>query len=172
MDSTVKQLGEDKSLLNMLYAVKSRRSRTCHKKEVMGTLSSLMNKANKDRIGSLIQELPFRKRLVLEMAMCGYSFNEIAKTLEVSRQMARQLLCEEIRRIACQICTDFSDPETQIDNIMMPTRCYNALKRLNIQTIRDITSYSERQLLRSYGMGVRCLGTVKKVLSQFGLSLG
>jgi DNA-directed RNA polymerase alpha subunit len=135
-------------------------------------LSSLMNKANKEKIGTLIKELPFRKRLVLEMTMCGYGFNEIAKTLNVSRQMARQLLCEEIRRIACQICTDYNNPETHIDNIMMPTRCYNALRRLNIQTIRDITVYSERQLLRSYGMGVRCLGTVKKVLSQFGLSLG
>ncbi len=131
----------------------------------------LIRNVDTGRLETVLKQLPDRKRVSLEMALDGHSFMRIAKRLGVSREMARQLLCGAIRNVAYCLDTDFTNPETPIDNVMMPTRCYNLLKRFDIHTVTDITRYSEHQLAKAYGMGHGCLRSVKKVLARFGLTL-
>ncbi|HWR59303.1 MAG TPA: DNA-directed RNA polymerase subunit alpha C-terminal domain-containing protein [Thermodesulfovibrionales bacterium] len=141
------------------------------KEEAIELYEHLTRNVDSSSLATALQQLPDRKRITLEMTVDGYSFTRIAGRLGVSREMARQLLCGAIRNVAYRLDTDFTNPETPIDNVMIPTRCYNLLRRLNIRTVADITEYSEHQLSRAYGMGQGCIESVKKLLARFGLSL-
>ncbi len=141
------------------------------KDKVMELYEHLARNVDTRRLETALRQLPDKKRITLEMTVSGHSFTRIAGELGISREMARQLLCGAIRNVAYRLDTDFTNPDTPIDNVMMPTRCYNLLKRLDIHTITDITRYSERELSKAYGMGNGCLQSVKEVLARFGLSL-
>jgi DNA-directed RNA polymerase alpha subunit len=141
------------------------------KEEAIELYEHLTSNVDAGRLETALQQLPDRKRITLEMTVDGYSFTRIAGKLGVSREMARQLLCGAIKNVVYRLDTDFRNPETPIDNVMMPTRCYNLLRRLDIRTVVDITEYSEHQLSRAYGMGHGCIKAVKEVLARFGLSL-
>ncbi len=141
------------------------------KDEVIELYDNLARSVDTQRLETALQQLPDRKRLTLEMAVDGHSFTRIAGELGVSREMARQLLCGAIRNVAHRLDMDFTNPETPIDNVMLPTRCYNLLRRFEIHTVTDITRFSERELSKAHGMGDGCIRTVKELLARFGLSL-
>lgn len=141
------------------------------KEKAIQLYKHLTTNVDTGRLETALQQLPDRKRITLEMTVSGYSFARIAGKLGISREMARQLLCGAVRDVAYRLDTDFSNPETPIDNVMMPTRCYNLLKRFNVNTVTDITRFSEQQLSKAYGMGNGCLQSVKELLARFGLAL-
>lgn len=58
-----------------------------------------------------------------------------------------------------------------IEDLPISIRAYNALKQLKVQTIDDIASYTERELLLVRNFGRRTLREVREVLARYGRTL-
>lgn len=61
--------------------------------------------------------------------------------------------------------------EMPIEELDIPVRAYNCLKRANINTVSDICSLTERDLLRVRNLGRKCAEEVMHKLSELGFSL-
>ena len=61
---------------------------------------------------------------------------------------------------------------TSIDEIELSVRSSNCIQRANIETIKDLVSRSEPEMLKYRNFGKKSLNEIKKVLTDLGLSLG
>lgn len=58
-----------------------------------------------------------------------------------------------------------------IDNIKLSKPAHRALKNQGIESIDQLTGYSEKDLLSLHGFGPKALGILKTVLQENGLIL-
>jgi DNA-directed RNA polymerase subunit alpha len=58
-----------------------------------------------------------------------------------------------------------------IDDIDMPVRVYDCLKRLGVKTIRELAQKTSAELLREPNFGSRSLSYVEGILKAMGLKL-
>ncbi len=61
--------------------------------------------------------------------------------------------------------------KTSIDELDLSVRSFNTLKRANINTLFDLTRYSESQLISLRNMGRKCLEEIQMKLADHGLEL-
>ena len=59
-----------------------------------------------------------------------------------------------------------------IDELELPVRSHNCLKKMGINTIKDLVQRSEADLLKVRNFGKKSLEEVKGVLDEMHLSLG
>jgi hypothetical protein len=62
-------------------------------------------------------------------------------------------------------------PGTSIDNLLLSTRAYNALRRSGIATLEDLCAMSTHQLLLMPNFGMTCLHEVEQKLARLGCTL-
>ncbi|HRE75562.1 MAG TPA: RNA polymerase alpha subunit C-terminal domain-containing protein [Flavobacteriales bacterium] len=69
----------------------------------------------------------------------------------------------------CPICEAIRKPQDHfLSLIAAPAR--RALERENIKTLKDLSQYTEKELLALHGMGKSTLPKLKQLLEQAGLS--
>lgn len=59
-----------------------------------------------------------------------------------------------------------------ISNLTLDTRTENCFRNVGIETIGDVASCTEAELLRIYNFGKVCLKVTKDALAEYGLSIG
>lgn len=59
-----------------------------------------------------------------------------------------------------------------VDELELSVRAANCLKAANIQTIRDLVSKTEQEMLKFKNFGRKSLNEIKAILSEMGLSFG
>jgi len=58
-----------------------------------------------------------------------------------------------------------------IEDLQLPVRAYNSLRREGIHTVRDLSSRSEAELLTIQNLGPQSIGEIKQKLAERGLAL-
>jgi len=61
--------------------------------------------------------------------------------------------------------------ELPLEDLDLPSRAYNALRKEGITTLRELCKYSEKQLLGLRNLGRKSLNQLKALLSEMGFSL-
>jgi len=59
-----------------------------------------------------------------------------------------------------------------VEELELSVRSYNCLKNANIQTIRELVTKSEGEMLKTKNFGRKSLNEIKEILSNMGLSFG
>ena len=86
------------------------------------------------------------------------NFEEQMETEEASAESAAERLNENLNR--------------SVEELDLSVRSYNCLKNAQIQTIGDLVTRSEADMLKTKNFGRKSLNEIKEILSQMGLCLG
>ncbi len=84
---------------------------------------------------------------------------------------------EESHDLPQEALADYSDPRMEhldrsVEELELSVRSHNCLKNANIQTIRELVSRSENEMLKTKNFGRKSLNEIKDILVRMGLSLG
>ncbi len=97
-------------------------------------------------------------------AIVGFREEEVA----VSTPMAEK---EEIADSKDKESTDEDALKTRIEDLGFSARTLNALTAASIRTVGGLARKREEDLLEIAGMGDKGIGEIKRVLSNFGITL-
>jgi DNA-directed RNA polymerase subunit alpha len=61
--------------------------------------------------------------------------------------------------------------DTPLEDLDLPSRAYNALRKEGITTLRELCRFTEKQLLELRNLGRKSLNQLKEILAEMGLSL-
>src|SRR5713226_8553889 len=86
------------------------------------------------------------------------NFEEQLETEEATGESAVERLNENLNR--------------SVEELDLSVRSYNCLKNAQIQTIGDLVTRSEADMLKTKNFGRKSLNEIKEILAQMGLSLG
>src|SRR5262249_25855142 len=86
------------------------------------------------------------------------NFEEQLETEEAAGESAVERLNENLNR--------------SVEELDLSVRSYNCLKNAQIQTIGDLVTRSEADMLKTKNFGRKSLNEIKEILQQMGLSLG
>ena len=86
------------------------------------------------------------------------NFEEQLETEEAGAESAVERLNENLNR--------------SVEELDLSVRSYNCLKNAQIQTIGDLVTRSEADMLKTKNFGRKSLNEIKEILAQMGLSLG
>ena len=86
------------------------------------------------------------------------NFEEQLETEETSAESAAERLNENLNR--------------SVEELDLSVRSYNCLKNAQIQTIGDLVTRSEADMLKTKNFGRKSLNEIKEILAQMGLCLG
>ncbi|HZS50376.1 MAG TPA: DNA-directed RNA polymerase subunit alpha [Bryobacterales bacterium] len=86
------------------------------------------------------------------------NFEEQLETEEAAAESAAERLNENLNR--------------SVEELDLSVRSYNCLKNAQIQTIGDLVTRTEADMLKTKNFGRKSLNEIKEILAQMGLSLG
>jgi DNA-directed RNA polymerase alpha subunit len=58
----------------------------------------------------------------------------------------------------------------KLETIKISQPAHRALKAAGIETLEQLTKYSEKELLNLHGFGPKALGILRNILAEYGLS--
>src|SRR5437867_11951789 len=86
------------------------------------------------------------------------NFEELPEAQEVEAEAGGERLNENLNR--------------SVEELELSVRSYNCLKNAQIQTIGELVTRSEADMLKTKNFGRKSLNEIKEILAQMGLSLG
>jgi len=100
----------------------------------------------------------FAAKLLKDHMAIFINFEEMADAEETAVESAAERLNEHLNR--------------SVEELDLSVRSYNCLKNAQIQTIADLVTKSESDMLKTKNFGRKSLNEIKEILSQMGLCLG
>jgi DNA-directed RNA polymerase subunit alpha len=100
----------------------------------------------------------YAAKLVKDHMSIFINFEEQLETEETSAESAAERLNENLNR--------------SVEELDLSVRSYNCLKNAQIQTIGDLVTRSEADMLKTKNFGRKSLNEIKEILAQMGLCLG
>ncbi len=100
----------------------------------------------------------FAAKLLKDHMTIFINFEEQLETEEATAESAVERLNENLNR--------------SVEELDLSVRSYNCLKNAQIQTIADLVTRSEADMLKTKNFGRKSLNEIKEILAQMGLSLG
>jgi DNA-directed RNA polymerase subunit alpha len=137
------------------------RSRNCLKKMNIRTIGDLMRITESE---------------LLSYKNFGETSLKEVKTILAAKNLRLGMALEESHQASAEPPSE-TIPENQsilaksVDDLQLSVRARKCLQKLNIRTIAELTRKTEAELLGIKNFGVTSLNEIKKVLSNYGLSL-
>jgi DNA-directed RNA polymerase subunit alpha len=100
----------------------------------------------------------FAAKLLKDHMAIFINFEEQLESEEMAGESAVERLNEHLNR--------------SVEELDLSVRSYNCLKNAQIQTIADLVTKSEADMLKTKNFGRKSLNEIKEILSQMGLCLG
>jgi DNA-directed RNA polymerase subunit alpha len=100
----------------------------------------------------------FAAKLLKDHMAIFINFEEQLEAEEATGESAAERLNEHLNR--------------SVEELDLSVRSYNCLKNAQIQTIADLVTKSEADMLKTKNFGRKSLNEIKEILSQMGLCLG
>lgn len=114
-----------------------------------------------------------RRQFVKRLRDSGKTWQEIANTINVCLERARQIYkqAERRQRIRIKIAQNIKDDTDSIINLELSARSDNWLRHANILTIDDLIKHSKQDLLRVKNLGKKSVAEIEAHLNRIGLHL-
>jgi DNA-directed RNA polymerase subunit alpha len=100
----------------------------------------------------------FAAKLLKDHMAIFINFEEQAEAEEAGAESAVERLNEHLNR--------------SVEELDLSVRSYNCLKNAQIQTIADLVTKTEADMLKTKNFGRKSLNEIKEILAQMGLCLG
>jgi len=100
----------------------------------------------------------YAAKLLKDHTAIFINFEEQLETTETAAESAAERLNENLNR--------------SVEELDLSVRSYNCLKNAQIQTIGDLVTRSEADMLKTKNFGRKSLNEIKEILAQMGLCLG
>jgi DNA-directed RNA polymerase subunit alpha len=105
-------------------------------------------------------------------SIIGFEMNSNKKVETNEPSISEEEIIENSDKKEGDTTTEFTDLlKTRIDTLSLPTRILNALAGANIRTIGGIARKKKEDLLEIEGIGEKGLQEIKKVVSEYGITL-
>jgi DNA-directed RNA polymerase subunit alpha len=105
-------------------------------------------------------------------SIIGFEMNSNKKVETNEPSISEEEIIESSDKKEGDTTTEFTDLlKTRIDTLSLPTRILNALAGANIRTIGGIARKKKEDLLEIEGIGEKGLQEIKKVVSEYGITL-